>query len=85
MDLSNVICRALKHLRKISGKSQDEVCADTGISVSNYEIEKRLPTVENIQILCDYYNFNSGSLINLANTSLQTGIPVENLLEDKLS
>ena len=82
MSLANIICRALKHLRKLRGKTQDEVYEETGISVCNYEKEHRSPSVANLQILCEYYHFKCGSLIDLANASLQTGIPIEKFLDD---
>lgn len=84
MNLSINIGRALKHLRKLSGKTQEVVCNETGIFVGNYESGKRLPSIDNIDTLCEYYVFSTGSLFDILKASIHTGIDVENLIEDKI-
>jgi transcriptional regulator with XRE-family HTH domain len=82
MKLVETICAALKYLRKLKGKSQDEVYFETRISVCQYEINKRQPTIENLNTLCDYYNIKIDKLLQLAKAAVLTNIPVEELIDD---
>ena len=84
MKLVDTICTALKYLRKLKGKSQDEVYLETGISVCKYEIHKRQSTIKNLNTLCDYYNIKIDELLQLAKAAVQTNIPVEELIDDMI-
>lgn len=60
--------KQLKMLREIKGKSQQEVCAALNIeqsTLANYENDKRIPKLEILIKLAEYYNISVDCLLGL--------------------
>lgn len=60
--------KQLKMLREIKGKSQQEVCSALNIeqsTLANYENDKRIPKIEILIKLAEYYNISVDCLLGL--------------------
>lgn len=71
-DLPNMIGKQLKLLRETKHKNQQEVCCALNIEQStlvNYENDKRIPKVDILIKLANYYNVSVDYLLGLKNTA----------------
>jgi transcriptional regulator with XRE-family HTH domain len=61
------ICNKLIELRNKSGRTQDQVAIDLGVSrksISNWEQGERRPNIDKLKILAAYYNVDSNYLLS---------------------
>lgn len=64
-----MLAKQLKSLREISGKSQQEVCAALNIeqsTLANYENGKRVPKIEILIKIAEYYNVSMDFLLGVS-------------------
>ena len=61
-----MIGKQLKYLRELKGKSQQEVCSILNIeqsTLANYENDKRVPKIDILIKLAEYYNVSVDCLL----------------------
>ena len=62
-----MIGKQLKFLRELKGKSQQEVCSILNIeqsTLANYENDKRVPKIDILIKLAEYYNVSVDCLLD---------------------
>uniref|UniRef100_N1ZT05 HTH cro/C1-type domain-containing protein n=1 Tax=Eubacterium plexicaudatum ASF492 TaxID=1235802 RepID=N1ZT05_9FIRM len=70
-----MIGKQLKFLRELKGKSQQEVCSILNIeqsTLANYENDKRVPKIDILIKLAEYYNVSVDCLLGLKKTNSET-------------
>lgn len=70
-----MIGKQLKYLRELKKKSQQEVCSILNIeqsTLANYENDKRVPKIDILIKLAEYYNVSVDCLLGLKKTNSET-------------
>lgn len=70
-----MIGKQLKYLRELKRKSQQEVCSILNIeqsTLANYENDKRVPKIDILIKLAEYYNVSVDCLLGLKKTNSET-------------
>lgn len=70
-----MIGKQLKYLRELKKKSQQEVCSIVNIeqsTLANYENDKRVPKIDILIKLAEYYNVSVDCLLGLKKTNSET-------------
>lgn len=71
----------IKELRKINDITQQELANKLGISfqaLSNYENNRRTPSVEQIKLICVYFNISADELLEIETEKDRQKVQINN-------